>query len=96
MAQRIEFHPEAADEVAAAYDWYSKYSESVARAFLRELDHSIEVIAETPDRCPGYDSQTLVLSRFPFTIIYRPKDTATEIVAVEHQKRRPRYWKSRL
>ena len=98
MPQRIEFHPRAADELESAYEWYRERSESAARAFLLELDHSLDRIAEAPERYPAYESRTrrLVLPRFPFAIVYRPKDSAIEVVAVAHHKRRPGYWKARL
>ena len=98
MARRIEFHPEAADEMASAYDWYHKRSESAARAFLLELDLSLRHIAEASERYPAFDSRTrrLVLPRFPFAVIYLAQEAVIEVVAVAHHKRRPGYWKSRL
>jgi plasmid stabilization system protein ParE len=48
----LTFHPEALAEVERARDWYQERNPSAARAFLRELEHGISRIAESPTHGP--------------------------------------------
>jgi toxin ParE1/3/4 len=98
MAREVEFHPIAEEEWLAAYAWYSERSETAARAFLREMDRAVSLISEAPDRWPKYDSETrrFIMTRFPFSIIYRVAEDDVEVIAVAHHKRKPGYWRTRL
>ncbi len=98
MARRpVEFHPEAIAEARAAFEWYRQRSEGVASAFLTELDHAVEHIAETPGRWPFYlqGTRRFLLRKFPFAIIYREVGETIQLVAVAHGRRKPGYWKDR-
>ena len=98
MTRKVEFHPHAEEDFLAAYAWYSERSETAARAFVREIDRAILRISEAPERWPTYDSLTrrFLLSRFPFSVIYRVAEQAVEVIAVAHNKRNPGYWRPRL
>lgn len=95
--KRIEFHPEAAQELVEAQSWYRKRSDVAAQAFALEIDHAIRSIADAPERWPETDrgERRFVLSRFPYSILYRVRSDAVFITAVAHQKRRPGYWRDR-
>ncbi|HEB98547.1 MAG TPA: type II toxin-antitoxin system RelE/ParE family toxin [Thiotrichales bacterium] len=94
--RRVEFHPLATSEAETAADWYAQRNPQAARAFLKELTHSIEMIREAPERWPRFGkARRYLMSSFPFSIVYRSKGTAIEIVAIAHHKRRPGYWRSR-
>ena len=43
----------------------------------------------------GIDRGRVVVERFPYSIVYRRDPDFIVIVAVAHQRRRPRYWRSR-
>jgi hypothetical protein len=45
------------------------------------------------ERAP--DLRTIVLRRFPFSLIYRFVRGDIQILAVAHFRRRPRYWSER-
>lgn len=94
----VEFHPGAVAEARAALHWYRSRSESTAEAFLAELDHGVEKIAEQPGIWPRYVSGTrrFVLRRFPFSPIYRQASEKIQIIAIAHGRRKPGYWKNRL
>jgi plasmid stabilization system protein ParE len=97
VARTIEFHPEAAEEMASAYDWYHKRSESAARALLLELDLSLRHIAEAPDIRPlTHALGVLSYPGFLSPSYYLTQEAVIEVVAIAHHKRRPGYWKSRL
>ncbi len=93
----VQVHPEALAEAEAAWEWYDERSSAAAEAFMKELDHAIEQIAEFPRRWPSYDHGTrrFVLGRFPFSVVYRASKKLVEIVAIAHGRRRPGYWKTR-
>ena len=94
---KIEFHPEAEQELSEAKSWYRARSKLAARAFATDIADSIRSIAATPKRWPEHrpGERLFVLSRFPFSILYRVRADLVFITAVAHQKRRPGYWQDR-
>jgi len=97
MSLRIEFHPEAQEDLQAAYRWYRERNRTVARRFLREIDTLIATIGEAPERGRSHVASTrrLVCRRFPFVVVYRRYEGLIVIVAVAHGRRRPGYWRRR-
>ncbi len=94
---RIEFHPEAEQDLSQAKSWYRERSKLAARAFATDIADSLRDIAAFPNRWPEVrpGERRLVLSRFPFSILYRVRKDMVFITAVAHQKRRPGYWRDR-
>ncbi|MBI3014455.1 MAG: type II toxin-antitoxin system RelE/ParE family toxin [Candidatus Tectomicrobia bacterium] len=94
---KVRFHPAAAAEVETARQWYAERSPLAARAFLAEMDLSVERVRGAPQRWPRYVKRTrrYMLPRFPFSVIYRVQGQMIEVVAVAHQRRKPGYWQSR-
>lgn len=94
---KIEFHPEAEQELSEAKRWYRQRSRLAARAFATEIAGSFRQIAESPDRWPEVrpGERRFILSKFPFSILYRVRPNVVFITAVAHQKRRPGYWRDR-
>jgi len=68
-----------------------------SKAFVSELIHVVEQLAEAPERWPRYEAGTrrYVFPRFPFSLIYRVLGKKIKIVAVAHTKRKPQYWRDR-
>jgi toxin ParE1/3/4 len=93
----IEFLPAARLEAEDALGWYLERSPRAGEAFVRELEHGLALIAESPSLCPRFEAGTrrYVLRKFPYSIIYREMPTRIDVVAVCHHKRRPRYWQDR-
>jgi hypothetical protein len=54
--KRIEFHPDAEEELLGAQQWYRERSDVVAQAFALEIDAAIASIAEVPERWPATSS----------------------------------------
>jgi plasmid stabilization system protein ParE len=94
----LHFFDAASDEVEAARRWYRERSEAAETAFLRELDHAVNVVAEAPQRWPRYIGRTrrYVFPTFPYSLVYFVMKEAVHVVAVAHQSRRPGYWRQRL
>lgn len=93
----IEFHPEAIAEAEAAVIWYRERSLRAAEALVNEIEHALRAISETPQRWSVFEAGTrrMSLRRFPYSIIYREKTEAIEVLAVAHGRRRPGYWRRR-
>ena len=91
---RLSTHIAAEVEALEAAEWYRARSEVAAFRFGRTLDSKIEEIVEHPDRWPLFEAGTrrAVLSRFPYSVIYRVRGDVVEIVAIMHQRRQPGYW----
>lgn len=94
---RVEFHPEALMELEAAQAWYGERDLLLANAFVAEVIRATTDISNHPDRFPRTrgNERRLVLSRFPFSIIYRIQGNTVFVTAVAHQRRRPNYWRTR-
>jgi plasmid stabilization system protein ParE len=94
----VRFHPAAAREAEAAYDWYAERDPSVAHGFREELRHAVDAVADNPLTWPRHGSRArrYVFPRFPFSLIYRVREDGVEVIAVAHGRRRPGYWRSRL
>ena len=92
--RRIEFHPEAERELTEAQAWYRERSDVAAQAFALEIDPAVKTIAEAPERWPEMrrGERRFILSRLPYSILYRIRSADVFITAVAHQKRRPGYW----
>ena len=97
MPRSVRFHPAAADETAAAAEWYTERSARAAGRFLDELDHLLERIAEAPHSFPVFDGdlRRAVFRRFPFYVVFRADDSNVVVFAVAHARRRPGYWRDR-
>jgi plasmid stabilization system protein ParE len=94
----LELHPEAVEEARAAREWYAERSEKAANAFGREFDRAIEQVRRMPELWPVhlYGTRQYLLRRFPYLVIYRETNTAVQVIAFAHGRRRPGYWRRRL
>jgi len=94
----VEFFAEAGEEIERERRWYRERSEIAEASFLRELDHSLEVVTEAPNRWPLHiaDTHRYVFPKFPFSLIYFFENDVVIVVALAHENRRPGYWRERL
>lgn len=95
---RLKLHPEARLDLKEGKAFYRHRSPLAAVAFAQEVDAAFSRITESPWRYPEgeYGTRELVLpGRFPYTVVYRIKETLIVIVAVAHQSKEPNYWHHR-
>jgi plasmid stabilization system protein ParE len=97
-SESYEFHPRAWEECLAADEWYLKRSTHESIGFIDEVSAAIESIRKSPLRWPKHlhGTRRLVLSRFPFSVVYLDEHKSLTIIAVAQSKRKPGYWKTRL
>ena len=88
----------AEEEAAEASSFYNEASPGIGIEFLRDLRHAINRLREFPSLGTPIDDDLrgLVMSRFPFKVIYYVEPDAIVIVSVAHQSRRPDYWRARI
>ncbi|HEY4641609.1 MAG TPA: type II toxin-antitoxin system RelE/ParE family toxin [Thermoanaerobaculia bacterium] len=95
---KVKFHPEARVELREAKRWYRDRSPMVAIAFAHTIEHAIHEIVAAPHRYPTGEHDTrhfVIPRRFPYTVVYRIRQTDIVIVAIAHQSREPEYWRDR-
>ena len=93
----FRFHPAAAEEAAAAADYYNGKRDGLGLEFLLDLNDCINAARALPDSGSPYEASTrrLLFRRFPFSLIYLADSNSIEIIAVAHQRRKPGYWRHR-
>ena len=50
----IEYHPEASEEVAQAFSWYSEVDPDVGERFKLELERAEELVERSPESWGTY------------------------------------------
>ncbi len=93
----IIFHPDIEYEVKASYEWYQNQAAGLGENFLTELETAYQAIIELPNTWPKFEKgfRRFLLSKFPFSVIYRFDQKTVYIVAVMHNSRKPGYWSER-
>jgi toxin ParE1/3/4 len=92
------FNPLAELELGEAVEFYDQARRGLGDSFLHEVERAIAFLERYPEAAPkvGRKVRRFVLPRFPYSLIYRHLGGGqTRILAVAHQKRRPRYWTGR-
>ncbi|MHB8766888.1 MAG: type II toxin-antitoxin system RelE/ParE family toxin [Deferrisomatales bacterium] len=94
----VTFHPAAQAEVVEAAQYYEEQSPGLGPALIREVERAVEQLAAGPETAPriGRRVRRKLLHRFPYSLVFAVYPDRLRIVAVAHQKRRPRYWHKRL
>jgi toxin ParE1/3/4 len=94
----IRLHAQADRELTESAAFYEREREGLGEEFLSEIARSLEFISQFPVAAPVVRGsiRSLVVSRFPYSIVYRKLETGTlRVLAIAHHKRRPEYWRSR-
>ena len=93
----IIFHPDIELEVKASYQWYQNQADGLGEDFLKELEKAYETIVELPNTWPKFQIgfRRFLLSKFPFSVIYKVIGNSIFVVAIMHNSRKPGYWSER-
>jgi plasmid stabilization system protein ParE len=91
------WHELAVEEFLAAVKWYEDQRRGLGTEFELTCRAAIALIEQHPLSFPIVHSEIrrVVLRRFPYSIFYRARESETVIVAVMHERRDPRRWRSR-
>jgi plasmid stabilization system protein ParE len=76
---------------------YESRMANLGKSFAAEVERTIALVREFPDAGSplGGNVRRVLVARFPYAIVYRHENSAIEIIAVAHQRRRPDYWRQR-
>ncbi|WP_102796240.1 type II toxin-antitoxin system RelE/ParE family toxin [Bowmanella denitrificans] len=94
----LVFHPDVKTEIFHSFQWYQEQSLGLGHEFINELEESFSSIQSLPFTWPkmGQCHRRFVLSRFPFSIIYKVQGSKViYVIAVMHNHRKPGYWLER-
>lgn len=92
--KKIVFRPEAELEVLEAQLWYEECVPGLGMEFARSVDVTISSIIRNPfaySQIEG-DFRSVLLQRFPYSIIYLPEESEIVIVSCFHHRRKPGSW----
>lgn len=96
---KYEFHPDAEAEFLESVGFYESKVRGLGETFIDEFEAVVNLVCESPKQrlieCEP-DIRRASLSRFPFSLIYREKQSTVQVLAVAHDSRRPQYWLKRL
>ncbi len=95
---QITLSNEARADGRAAVEWYiNEGALPSADEFADKLEHTLHLLSRFPKMgAPSpYDTRTLPLHTFPFSLIYRVQSESIRIIAIAHHSRRPEYWAAR-
>jgi plasmid stabilization system protein ParE len=88
----------ALEELRGATRYYRLIRPELGVRFRAAVDAALDRIEQWPLSGAPTDGNIRIcrLKRFPYGIVYVPRETEIVIVAVMHLHRRPGYWKRRL
>jgi plasmid stabilization system protein ParE len=90
----LKYHPEAANEVHEAFEWYESQKNGLGSQFISDLEVSLRRLQNFPHSSAiiskGY--RRAILPIFPYGIFYKVKDEAIEIYSISHLHRKPKHW----
>lgn len=94
----LQFHPTARDEFVVAAEYYDAAVPGLGRRFLEAVQHATDLALRHPEAGSrrGTAARRLLVTGFPYDVIYRVRDEVIEVVAIAHRHRRPGYWRGRL
>jgi toxin ParE1/3/4 len=94
----VELRTEARRELVEAFSWYDERDPLAAARFLDEIERVCRELVDAPgigSPWPGMPVRKALLRKFPYAVIYLPKQPI-EVIAIAHGRRRPGYWHDRL
>ena len=93
----LEFHPAAADELAAAVRVGEERSSGLGPALILETRRVAALLCEMPELGQRLDSRhrRFPLRRFPYGLIFRVDGDRLRVVALAHRRQEPGYWRNR-
>ncbi len=95
---RVIFSPEARLEFEEAERYYNRQVQGLGERFRAEVGSALPRIRAWPLSCPREhgDIRRLILSRFPYKLLYSVEVDHIYVIAVAHQHREPNYWIDRI
>jgi plasmid stabilization system protein ParE len=88
----------AEEEFYNIVDYYKQFDQELSADFIQEFDQAVQQLIAFPKAGNPYLHQTrrVILSRFPYAIVYKIYEKNIVAHAVMHMRRKPDYWQERL
>ena len=97
MTLPVVLHELAEAELNEAAAYYARARPGLGEAFLAEVQRAVDALAASS--YSGMEVEKGVrwwlVSRFPYSVLYRVRDDNIRVLAIAHHKRRPFYWRAR-
>jgi len=97
VTPRVVFRPLARAELREARRWYEEQVPGLGLEFAKAVERAVEAVADYPLAFTEVEPEfrQCVMPRFPYSLIYRVRESTIVIVAVHHQRRDPDAWRGR-
>ena len=103
MRLAVNLTGEASEELRDASRWYEDRRAGLGLAFVAALDRAIDRVARWPrtgalveDVGSDLEIRRMRVESFPYYVAYVVHEGGATIVAIAHERRRPRYWIERV
>ncbi|MBI1913567.1 MAG: type II toxin-antitoxin system RelE/ParE family toxin [Planctomycetes bacterium] len=98
MSLPLVFHPDVQGEVDEAYRWYDQQQAGLGDDFLAAIENVFARLRQTPQahQVIYRGVRRALPRRFPYGVYYRVQADRVEVIAVQHSRRDPRHWQSRV
>lgn len=102
MSKAIRFDHAARAEVLEASRWYERQRHGLRAEFLAALDDAVARVGRIGHTLavvkisPALAVRRLHLARFPYSLVFIELPTRIRVLAVAHDRQRPRYWHTRV
>jgi plasmid stabilization system protein ParE len=95
----FQFSTPASAELADAVRWYETRRNGLGADFYEAVVRAIEQIRTHPDigtlRAGRLPYRRVLVSGFPYQIVYRVRENDLYVIAIAHTSRRPGFWQGR-
>ena len=94
----FDVRPAALADLVAARDYYNGERDGLGDELVDEFDAVQQKIGAMPRRYPllgGTRFRRAPLRRFPYFVVFEPSEEVIRILALVHQRSRPRAWLNR-
>ncbi|HTU21704.1 MAG TPA: type II toxin-antitoxin system RelE/ParE family toxin [Gemmataceae bacterium] len=98
MSLPLVFYPAVQGEIDDSYQWYEQQQAGLGQDFLTALDEVFNRLQQMPEahQVIYRDVRRALPRRFPYGIYYRVHADRIEVIAVQHSRRDPARWQSRV
>jgi len=96
----LRLHTGARSDYEEASNWYADRSLRAAERFEAAVQQVLDQIRATPESFPVWEEDErhryAIVKRFPFVVFYRVIGEMINVLAIQHAKRDPAYWRHRI
>ncbi len=93
----INLLQEAEEELIKAASFYEQQQSGLGVEFIREVRRTCNLISVSPKAATRVrkEIRRRLVRRFPFSVLYQEVEDSVQVIAIAHQRRKPRYWAKR-